>query len=199
MPARGVGITLAEGFGLDRHVYHSGYYYWAALASQSATTSSMTQSALRLVPWWNPSGLSISKIGGEITSAAASSTVRFGIYNDDGNGYPGTLKYDSGASDGTIDGNSATVQDVTCATPVVLTRGLYWIGGVAQGGNPSARVTNVNPQLTALSYSTSIPAAGAVAVGYSQSSVTGALPATFAVRGSANSSGTCIRVHFKVT
>lgn len=79
--------------------------------------------------------------GGTLNISGAQ--LRLGLYADDGNGYPGALVLDAGS----INGNSATVQEITISTPV--TAGLYWRVGVVQGvttTQPTVR-TNSSQQI----------------------------------------------------
>ena len=157
--------------------YKSGNYY--LLQSGFAVSGvAMTLSQLRLAPWRVDSTVSIAKIGAEVQSAgSAGSLFRIGIYADDGYNYPGALVLDAG----TIDGTSATVQDITLGSPTVLTPGMYWVGGAAQVAAPTMRVytTQMTPSYFPQVVGTSAPGVGAAVYGYTQASVTGALPATF--------------------
>lgn len=110
--------------------------------------------------------------GGSLTITGC--VVRLGIYNDDGTGNPGTLLVDGA----TINGNSATVQEVTVSA--VITGGLYWFAGVTQG------VTTTQPTLRTMtnlvSYpvpNANIPTAGQLPAGVTMSSVPVALPSPF--------------------
>lgn len=172
----------------------SGYYYLAGYGP-SSTTGAATVNTLTAFPFVVPNACSITKIGSEVTGAGGSgSVVRIGLYADDGTGYPGALVVDAG----TIDGTSATVQDITLGSSVELTAGVYWSATVAQVGTaPTLRVWNI-PSLMSIPMrlGTSTPGAGALGIGYGQGSVTGALPATFSTSISAQSS--IPRVHLKV-
>lgn len=171
----------------------SGNYY--STASQgSATTGVWTSGQLRLAPFWLPNAVSLSKIGAEVTSAGdAGSVVRLGIYGDNGNGYPGKLILDAG----TIAGDSNTVQEITISQ--ALTPGLYWIGTASQVITvtaPTLRAINTGPAYPWMTLGTSTPSSNTSIVGYTQSSVSGALPAVFQTTPSVVSGAT--RVFIKV-
>jgi hypothetical protein len=72
----------------------------------------------------------------DVTAAAAGSTIRLGIYADDGTGRPGALVLDAG----TID--SATIGTKALAISVTLPPGLYWLTAAARGGSPVIRTLN---------------------------------------------------------
>jgi hypothetical protein len=170
------------------------YYYTHAHSSNGLTVSStLTNGTLRLVPWIVPNAVSVSVIGGEVTSGGdAGSKLRLGVYADDGTCYPGRLLLDAG----TIAGDSATVQDI--AVNLQLVPGLYWIGGVVQlvtVTQPTVRASTM-PSPVLLSPGTSTPAAGQNLNGYSQGSVTGALPGVF--NSSITVSSTSPRIHVKI-
>lgn len=182
--------------------------YVSGQASVSTTNtlgiSTMRAGALGV----SDAGFTISQLGAEFTVAGdAPSVFRLGVYADDGTGYPGALLVDAGSiSTGT--GNAGTVATggtpgayaVTLGTPLVLTPGLYWLAGVVQG------VTSVQPTLRTGFFGSTFSGAavtlssitgGGLVVGYSQSSVTGALPANWSSF-STGSAGTLPRIFFKI-
>lgn len=154
----------------------AGNYMFATSPSGGSTSNAHGNNVLRLMPWWVPRPLEIDRIGAEITAAGeAGSKMRLGIYADNGNAYPGALLLDAGQ----IAADSATVQELTCA--LTLSSGLYWIGGAVQGAPTTPPTVRINstwypPVPIAVG---GMPAANSTAVGYSQTGVTGALPATF--------------------
>jgi hypothetical protein len=165
--------------------------YMLPLSQGSASTSvTLGNGTLRLGPWVLERTLTIDRIGGEITAAGeAGSVLRLGIYSDNGNAYPNALLLDGG----TIDGTSATTQVATVS--LTLAPGLYWIGGAVQAApssQPTVRIAS-NPTIPlALGLGTGLPGASTSAVGFSQTSVTGALPSTFSA--SVSSTGSVPRL-----
>lgn len=173
----------------------TGHYFLTASPAGSSTSSTLGVGTLRLLPWIVHRAITIDRIGAEVTSAGdAGSKLRLGIYADNGNGYPGALVLDAG----TIDGDSATVQSVTISQ--ALSPGLYWVGGAVQVVSvtqPTVRTINTSwiPPVS-LTLGTSAPSAAANTLGFSQGSVTGALPSAFTT--SVSASGAIPRVHVRV-
>lgn len=85
------------------------------------------------VPFLVPITTTFDRIGLEVLSATATSVIRLGIYNDNGNGFPSTVVLDAG----TINGNSATFQTITISQQ--LTAGLYWVSCCPQTATTSIR------------------------------------------------------------
>ena len=121
--------------------------------------------------------MTIDRNGAEVNSAGeAGSKFRLGVYADDGTCFPGALLLDAGQ----IAGDSATVQGLTVS--LSLSPGLYWVGGAVQTvttTQPTMRIVGSWATSVPLVLGTSAPSAGTFAVGFQQSSVTGALPSTF--------------------
>jgi hypothetical protein len=168
--------------------YQSGMYYPVNGRMSTGTSSTLGVGTLRVTPWYVPAAMSITRLGAEVTSAGdAGSKFRLGIYTASATtGLPSTLLLDAG----TINGDSATVQEITVAQ--ALTAGLYWVGGVVQSvttTQPTMRASGVVDNTPfALPFGSSIPAANQLVLGFSLAGVTGALPATFgAVSGAGGS------------
>lgn len=115
------------------------------------------------------------RIGCEVTTGGESgSTIRLGIYADNGFQYPGSLVLDAG----TVTGDTIAIKEINISQ--LLQPGLYWMGGCIQGApttQPAVRITdetiNVDaPGTTTATITTDIRC-------YIQVSVAGALPATF--------------------
>jgi hypothetical protein len=154
----------------------SGHYYFPLSGSTTGTSAALGNGVLRLAPVMIYTAVSITRLAGEVTVVGdAGSKLRLGIYADNGSTYPGALVLDAGV----IAGDSATVQELTISQS--LAPGLYWFGGAVQivtTTQPTVRVCNA-PPIVAISGGTSLPAAGAGLLGFTQSSVTGALPSNF--------------------
>jgi hypothetical protein len=168
----------------------AGRYFQTTSPATTGTSATAGVGTLRLSPWVVTQALSIDRIGAEVTVVGdAGSKVRLGIYADNGNLYPGTLVLDAGQ----IAGDSATVQELTVSQ--VLAAGVYWIGGAVQSVTTTQPTLRVNATWTPpvpTAGSTTTPASNAAFTGYSQSSVTGALPSTFST--SLSATGTVVRV-----
>jgi hypothetical protein len=118
-----------------------------------------------------PSGVTLSKLAAEITTLAASSLLRLGIYHSDADGLPGALL----AEAGTIDGGTVAVAEVAFASPPAIRGGTYWLAALSEVGNPSAR----KQQCLSAYGSTASDALAAVKGSFFASGVaTGSLPAT---------------------
>lgn len=172
----------------------AGRYIVPVGASTSSTSATLGIGTLRLSPWWLPRGLTVDRIGSEVTVIGdAGSKVRLGIYRDNGFAYPGALLLDAGQ----IAGDSATVQDLTVS--LALLPGLYWIGGAVQTvttTQPTVRATSAPHHPVMMYGATSLPGTNFAIGGYSQSAVTGALPSTFST--SVSSITNAARLHMRV-
>jgi hypothetical protein len=139
----------------------------------SSNFAAPAQSTLLCTPMMVTAAETWDRVGLRCSAVVAGSTVRLGVYNDNGNGQPGTLL----AEWGTIDTATAT-GDLTLTISQALNPGLYWLAGVSQGGAPSVRCVNATPN--DLHYFIgSTPFNFGQAFAFQQASVTGALPATF--------------------
>lgn len=131
------------------------------------------------VPFWVGAAKTFDRIACAVTTAAAGSSVRLGIYADTGEGAPGALILDAGAVSGeTVAAPEATISQT-------LSPGWHWLAAVNQGGNPTLRCTSGTALMpvgaaTAAEASQSQPVTGHV-----MSGVTGALPSTFTITASA--------------
>lgn len=170
MPDLALGTIMRFPF----HV--AGKRYTRQLYATTATAA-LTQDLLRLGPMWIPNAGTYDRIGVDHTVAAASSVYRLGIYRDSGAFAPSTLVLDAGTVDTSV---AAAFQEVTINQ--YLEAGLYWVGGVSQGGNPT--FTN---QTTMLQWFTWHNGGQGTTTVYTLSGVTGALPATFTGTGTGSS------------
>lgn len=175
----GTGNTgwLGIGQALPRFAFASGTYLFPIIPTNTAATANDT---LRLTAWYCPQPLTITRIGAEISSAGvAGSKLRIGIYSDSGAGVPGNLLLDAGQ----INGDSATVQEITLGASQIIPRGWVWLGGAIQSAPtspPQWRTVSI-PQMVGgmlLGRGTSIPSSGSSGSVYSYSGISGALPST---------------------
>lgn len=163
----------------------SGQYYWPCSAgSSSANDVSMTAGSMRAIPWIVPHAVTIVRLGICIDAAGtAGNVVRLGIYSDSGAGYPGAKLLDAG----TVAASATGSPEITISQ--ALTAGsIVWLVAVAQtatGTAPQFRATGTWHPPIPIQLGTTAPTAGKNSHGYSQASVTGALPSTFSATVSA--------------
>lgn len=161
----------------------SGWYSFPD-GGQPSSSTTFTSGQLRLYPVYIGAGAPIERVFAEVTVIGdASATVRIGIYADNGSFQPGALVLDAG----TINGNSATVQEITLGTPLSLAPGWYWFGAVCVYPTTAPTVRTLTAAPVQIALSTTLPAAGTNTVGLAMNSVTGALPSTFTVNAVAGS------------
>ena len=189
-------VTAGPAASQPTGTFTSGFYYIPVSRGTTGTSATLNNGNLRLAPFYVPNTTVISKIGGEVTSAGeAGSKLRLGIYADNGKGYPGALVVDAG----TINGDSATVQEITLGSTVTLNPGLYWIGAAVQlvtTTQPTVRTVNTQVDQPQIPVSTSAPSSNQTASSLQMTGVTGALPSTFST--TVNPSTTAARLFFKV-
>jgi hypothetical protein len=108
--------------------------YWAAPASRNTAATVAGAMYCRMI--FVPVNCTIDRIGASVTVAGAGgSTITLGVYNDDGTGKPGTLLLDAG----TIDGTSATAQEITISQALVGGQ-RYHLAALVAGGTPTVRI-----------------------------------------------------------
>lgn len=163
----------------------SGTYFTAPNLSNNSTVN--TASLLTVFPIVLGRAVTVSEMVANVSVAGgASSTVRFGIYSDNGSQYPGALVVDTG----TVATSGGTGRFSKTSMTTALSAGrIYWIGCVLDGGGgtvPTVNGMGPNPTGSYL-FGNNAANAGFVftgaanngVIGYSQSSVSGALPSTF--------------------
>jgi hypothetical protein len=111
--------------------------YYCTTPGTNATTGTPTQSRLRVLSWDLDRYAVIDRIGGVVTVGAASATLRWGVWADSGADGPGVLLVDTGAV-----GDASTTGWKEATVALSLAAGRYWVGTVAQGGNPTTANTN---------------------------------------------------------
>lgn len=156
---------------LAPRAYTSGQYFFCN--SQGTTsTGNTTNNTVRVSPWLVTEAITISRLFAEFTVAGeASSEFRFGIWNDDGAGKPGTLLLDAGTAS---TAGSPGAFEVTVSQAVGP--GIYWVGGAVQNASstqPTMRTVNTSAMPTALPLGSSLPSTTAAGT-FIQGSVTGA-------------------------
>jgi hypothetical protein len=169
VPSGGGGSTGA----LSGQVARSGGYV-AALGTVSAGTITGTA---RATPIALATSGTADRIGIEVTTLQASSTINLGIYNEDtATGLPGTLVLDAG----TVDSSSTGFKEITISQS--LAAGRYWLVCRTAGGtSPSTRTMTTTYNIPYVSNQTDLQSTFAGVSGGS-----GTLPSTFAVSGIAS-------------
>ncbi|MEU8334805.1 hypothetical protein [Micromonospora tulbaghiae] len=114
--------------------YTAGRYYTVPASGKATATIPNGDGALACTPFYVGQVRAFDRIGIEITTAAASTNVRLGIYADNGGGLPGALVLDAG----TVDASTTGAKELTISTGL-LAAGLYWVAAVPQGGSPTFR------------------------------------------------------------
>lgn len=173
--------NLGDIYARSAGAHRTGRYYQTNPAMSVTTSNTLGNGTLRVTPFVVPRRVSLTKIGLEVTSGGdAASTLRIGIYADDGAGYPGALVLDAG----TVAGDAIAVAEITIA--LALEPGLYWTGAVVQGvtvTQPTVRSVGATNALHApfipLTTGTTPIANAPTNIGYAGVSITGALPSPF--------------------
>lgn len=153
----------------------AGLFYQGQL-NTSATT--LTNGLLRVGPVYIAKQCTLIELFSEFTAAGdAGSTFVPALYADTGNGYPGALV----ALGTAVNTGGAPAVQPSTITPssVVLTPGVYWIGGVVQNVTVTQPTMRTGQFIAEGGTSGSLPGANAAALGYAAGGVTGALPNPF--------------------
>lgn len=130
----------------------------------------------RLCPVYFPQEQTITAIGIDVTTAAASSVVRLGLYADN-NGVPDALILDAGTVDSSTTGAKAIAISQTVGP------GMVWFAVATQGGGPTLRSYTALPNFTQRGGTLAQALGTAPRLGEFKSGVTGALPSPFAGSG----------------
>lgn len=146
--------------------------YYAPGGARSAFA--MGLNALHLIPFRVPTTTTFDRIGILVTTLAASSAVRLGIYESLADGMPGDLVLDAG----TVDSTTTGAKEI--ALSQVLTPNLYWLAFVAQGGNPDCRGFSTTTDQAVSTTSLAAVLTSPPPTGLLQAGVAGALPAAAA-------------------
>lgn len=175
--------------GLAIPVPATNQYFYFASPSGVTTVNTLGNGNLRLSPWVVERPITLTRLAAEVTTIGdVGSKIRLGVYSDTGTLLPNALLVDAGQ----IAGDATGVQELTIS--LALAPGVYWIGGAVQA------VTTTQPTLRAVSNwtppfnlpaGTTLPGAGSSLLGWTQASVTGALPSTFTA---SSTSGSMMRV-----
>lgn len=101
---------------------------WYYVQNGPLTTGAAGAGALEASKIWLPGGITLNRIGVEVTAFIATGQVRLGIYADSGFDYPGALLLDAGQ---VATSGSNGVKDITISYPVPSSA-WYWIVSVNQ-------------------------------------------------------------------
>lgn len=175
---------------LSQTLFRSGWY--TPLAPVTNQTSGYGTNSMDCHPFYVPRQITIDRVVAPTATAGTAGTIRIGIYDDDGTGYPGALRVefpglpaDQVAPEGTVSH--------------VLGPGIYWIAMVAQGlsGSPTGRNSNSTPLFSLALPTLALATQSSALSAYRVTSVTGAMPNPFPATPSSGAS-TAWRVAVRV-
>ena len=144
----------------------TGFWYGGSGANTSVAPGN---GIARYSPLFVPVTTTVDRIGIEVVTAGTTGTskVRLGIYSDS-NGLPGALVLDAGQANADVTGS----REITINQS--LARGIYWLVAVPQGSPATEPVLRA---MSGWSPFIGTSSGSGAATGYTQSGVTGALPA----------------------
>lgn len=168
------GRRAPSGGGIIPASYAAGRY---TVPPGGSATDSLAEAECRYIPVFIPKDCTVDRIGIEVTTAGigGAPVARLGIYADDGDGKPGARLVDAGTVSTTTTGGKEII------ISQALTKGLYWLAVAAQGGATTFaafRVTGATGAGMQTTHPTLTSATLTGAGGYTQSGISGALPAT---------------------
>lgn len=138
-------------------------------------TITHTVGILYAVPFWVGDTFSADRLACEITTGAATATVRMGIYNSTDQDMPNLLQLETAA----IDASAVGVKEVTI--DYTFSPGLYWLSFVNQVAAIGTRTVGTNSHLPPVSSNAFIANGAALEPNaYFTSNVLGSLPADWA-------------------
>lgn len=114
--------------------------YTIAVNSTASTTVAATANQLRAFPWIISAPVTFDQVVSEVTTLAAATNYRIGIYTDTGNCYPNSLIANTDAA--SYSGAAAAVNTQALAASVTLQPGLYWLAWLANG-TPTLRAVPI--------------------------------------------------------
>lgn len=149
----------------------TGGTFFYAPSFAATTNNAPAANTLIAQPFYVPASQTFTKLTVVCTTGVAATTARMGIYSDT-SGKPDALVIDAGTVATTGSGNKS----VTFGTPQTLAAGWYWLCVVSQGGAPTYQASTGNNVVQVGEVPTTDPFNNGPAHGYSQGSVSGALP-----------------------
>jgi Major tropism determinant N-terminal domain len=183
-------LTLLDTVARNAMKHVAGQYYFSHYTSVSAQI--LADGVMVLCPTWLSKG-TIDRIGVDVSTAAAASVIRLGIYTDNA-GLPNALIAEATT---TADSTTTGIKDLTISA-VIPTNGRYWMAGVAQGSAAVAinAVGNIGNNPVPLPLGTTAVGGTTSLFSRTRASTAGALPAN-ATGLNANPQGTRFRWHFR--
>lgn len=124
--AGATGLEYAAASGAPMLTSFVSGYWWSTPGT--ANTLNIAVNRAHAVPFVTSQAMTITRLGAEVTSGSSGALVRLGIYSDS-SGLPGTVLLDAG----TINGASATYQEITISQPLSANT-KYWFVVANQGG-----------------------------------------------------------------
>lgn len=156
-----------------------GQWYLPDIAIEGGGVSTLSFGTLYAMPKLLRAGTIAGIAARHFGTATASEVCRLGIYADNGTGYPGALVIDAG----TIDLSTAVAIKSITISQAISTSGLYWLAGVKQGPTNNATMLVFAASAGIAQSRFQMPAdsdfQARTTCGFTQASVTGALPANF--------------------
>lgn len=149
-------------------------FYGTGMTSSSPGTQGLAANTLYAWPMIISESLTLDTIQAEVTGGVALSSIRIGIYADDGSCYPGDLVYGSAALSSATNGVKS--ETLTPST-VLVNPGLYWLAIVSDNA-PAMRSWTINSTPNILGIVATMGAANP-SQGYSIAYTFGALPSPF--------------------
>lgn len=157
----------SAGTAVSPFVFNSGKYYGVPV---TVATGALTNQRLSAIQWPVPVATTFDRIGFHVTTAAAVTTIRLGIYGTT-SGLPDALVLDAG----TIDSSTTGGKEITISQ--ALPAGLYWLAALVNGAALQGIIMNAGnaPGIGETSVANWSNGVG----GYFRDGVTGNLPASF--------------------
>lgn len=154
-------------------------WYTSPTNGTALTTGALTANRLYAIPFIVTKVMTVDQMSINVTTLGSGSSVRVGIYADNGNNYPGALVVDGGS----VSTATLGVKTYTAGLPATLDAGLYWLAIVSNATAPTIRsfaVASLNP---ILGYASSLPTNAQF--GWFAAFTFGSLPSTFTAGGTA--------------
>jgi hypothetical protein len=158
--------------------------YHGPAGGLGASSAALTPNRLYVTPWDVPRPTAFDRIGSEVTGAVASALLRWGVYADDGYGYPGALVFDTGTVDASATGWKFATQSFSAGAR------RYHLAVVGQGAAATVRnYANSGTRGLGMGVSdgdsgTGLVTGSGVHVAWYYPGVSGAMPSTFPAIGS---------------
>lgn len=134
--AAAITANTALDLGKMTQRFRSGYYYAAPQVRGAFSNQVMVQNKVYYVPFFVGEATSFVKMGMTIATGQASTTIRVGIYQDNGHSAPSGAPLTEAATP--LDSSAAA--SVETAISITLQPGLYWLAACSQGGTTQPTV-----------------------------------------------------------